>query len=135
MKKKLPENANNAVAKRALKKIGILALNFIVFYSLLHLIIIASERFACMPIFYAGMIVYGAALGVLFVAYYILNGFSFDKEERTVDDLPEKWDDERKRKYLAGLGANREKAKKLIYFIFPLVLTMLIYYIEINFFV
>lgn len=134
MKKKLPENSNNAIAKRALKKFGILALNFVVLYSLLHLIILASERFACMPIFYAGMTVYGVAIGGLFIAYYILNGFSFDKTEITADDLSDKWDDERKRKYLAELGANREKAKKLIYFLFPLVLTMLIYYIEINFF-
>lgn len=128
------DNESMRMGKRALIRIAQIALNFCVFYGILKLIVLASDRFMCMPIYYVGMTLFAAALGVLFVCYYVLNGFSFDNSERTADDLPDEWDDAKKKEYLKQLSENRKKAKKLIYYIMPMILTIAVYYIEINFF-
>ncbi|MBE6540932.1 MAG: hypothetical protein E7672_00575 [Ruminococcaceae bacterium] len=119
--------------KDALKKIALIFLNFIVFWGLLHLIILLSDTLRMMWIFYVGMTLYGILLGVLFVVFYVMNGFTFDGKEKTEEDLTDEWDHKQKREYLEKLKVSRAKAKKLIYFILPLVMTIAVYYIEINF--
>ena len=128
------DNESIRTGKRALLRLAQLALNFCVCYGILKLIILASDRFMCLPIYYVGMTLFAVALGVLFVCYYVLNGFSFDNAERTADDLPDEWDDEQKAKYLSDLKVNRKKAKKLIYWILPMLVTVAVFYVEINFF-
>ena len=120
-------------AREPLKKLGILFLNFILFYALLRLIITIGERTGAVWVYYLGTLLYGLFAGGLFIAYFVLNGFTFNRVEYTWDDLPDKWTDERKRQFLARLPANREKAKKLIYLIMPIVVTLLISYIELTF--
>ena len=60
--------------KEQLKKLGILFLNFLLLYGLLRLIITLAERTGHIWIYYAGTILYGAAVIALFVAFFILNG-------------------------------------------------------------
>lgn len=116
----------------ALGKIGLLAVNFALIYGLLRLIIAISVKFNAAWIYYLGTIVYAAAFVALFLAYFVLNGFSFSKEMRSADELPEKWSDGKKADFLAKQPERKAKAKKLIYLILPLVLTVIISYIELN---
>lgn len=125
---------NNAAQKRNLRRLGILFVNFILFYLLFRLLLELSERTQMIGFYYATTIVYAGAAAGLFIAYYVLNGFSFDKTPRTWDELPEKWDDERKQEFLAKQPARREKAKSLLYLLMPILVTLLISYIELNFF-
>lgn len=130
----VPANDKNAAQKRNLRKLGVLFLNFVLFYLLFRLLLELSERTQIIGIYYATTLVYAGAVAGLFIAYYVLNSFSFDKEPRTWDELPEKWDDEQRRDFLEKQPARREKAKSLIYILMPLVVTLLISYIELNFF-
>ena len=120
--------------KEALKKLGILFLNFVLLYGLLRLIITLAERTGALWIYYAGTVLYGAAVAGLFIAFYVLNGFTLNREEYTWDDLPERWDNDRKAKFLRELPGNRERAKRLLYVLLPLIVTLLVSYIELTFF-
>lgn len=134
--KKRNDNQNDLAAKgfAALGKIGLLILNFALIYGLLRLIIAISVKFNAAWIYYLGTIVYAAAFVALFLAFFVLNGFSFSKDMRSADELPEKWSDEKKADFLAKQPERKAKAKKLIYLILPLVLTVIMSYIELNFF-
>ena len=70
-----------------------------------------------------------------FIAFFVLNGFTLNRVDYEREDLPDKWSEERKTEFLKNLPANREKAKSLIYAILPLIVTLLISYIELSFFV
>ena len=129
-----PQNDQNAKAKRNLKKLGVLFLNFTLFYALFRLLIELSERTRIMGIYYATTIVYALGAAGLFVAYFVLNSFSFDKKPRTWEELPEKWTDEQKREFLAKQPERQEKARTLLYILMPIVVTIFISYIELNFF-
>ena len=120
--------------KEQLKKLGILFLNFLLLYGLLRLIIMLAERTGAIWIYYAGTALYAAAIVALFVAFFILNGYTLNRVEFLPEDLPDRWSEERKRDWLARLPENRAKAKRLIYFLLPLVVTLLISYIELSFF-
>ena len=130
---KTGDNANDK-ARRNLKKLGILLLNFILFYALFKLLTELSEQTMTIGIYYATSIVYAAATSALIVAFFVLNGFSFDKKPRTWDELPDKWTDEKKKDFLAKQPERKEKAKNLLYILMPLVVTLLVSYIELNFF-
>lgn len=121
-------------AKDPLKKLGTLFLNFILFYALLRVIITIGERTGAVWVYYLGTTVYGLLTAGLCIAFFVLNGFTFNQTEYIWDDLPDKWSDEKKSKFLEDLPANREKAKNLIYLILPIVVTLLISYIELTFF-
>ena len=108
------DNESMRMGKRALIRIAQIALNFCVFYGILKLIVLASDRFMCMPIYYVGMTLFAAALGELVVCYYVVNGFSFDNSERTADDLPDEWDDGRK-KNISNSSQKTEKKQKNSY--------------------
>ena len=129
-----PNNTSNAKAKQNLKKLGILFLNFTLFYALFRLLIELSERTRIIGIYYAASVIYAGGACALFLAYFILNSFSFDKNPRTWDELPEKWPDEKKREFLAAQPERMKKARTLLYILMPVVVTLFISYIELNFF-
>ena len=116
--------------REALKKLGILLLNFILFYALLRIIIALSESTGQLWIYYAGTLLYGIAGGAAFVAFFVLNGFSLENKPRTIDELPETWSYEKKSEFMAKQPENRKKAKNLIYILMPIVVSLAISYIE-----
>ena len=116
--------------REALKKLGILLLNFILFYALLRIIIALSESTGQLWIYYAGTLLYGIVGGAAFVAFFVLNGFSLENKPRTIDELPEDWPDEKKADFMANQPENRKKAKTLIYILMPIVVSLAISYIE-----
>ncbi len=115
------------------RKIGLLLLNFALFYLLLQLIILLSERTGILAIYYVGTSLYGVAIAVSFVAFYVLNGFTFDRAERNIDELPENWSNDKKMEFLGKQSENKEKARSLIYIILPLLLTIAVSYIGLMF--
>jgi len=120
--------------KAALKRLGILFLNFVLIYAALRLMIELSERTEQIWLYYVGMTVVSVATAALFIAYFIRNGFTFEGRERTWDELPDGWDDEKKRAFLAALPGRRKKAKTLLYVILPLTVTLGISFLELTFF-
>lgn len=129
----MKKNDNQEKSRRTLRKLGVLLLNFALFYALLRLIIAASERFALPWIYYVGTTLYLLFGGGCFVAFYVLNGFTFNKEERTIDDLPENWTNDRKMEFLRKQPERKAKAKQLIYIILPMLVTLAVSYVELNF--
>ena len=119
---------------KSLKKIGILIGNFIIIFGLFRLIIMLSEYFRKIWIYYAGAALFAVAVIAVFTAFFVLNGFTLSKEPRTEEELPENWTDEQKEKFLADQPENKKKAQKLLYVIFPLAATLFISFIELNFF-
>ena len=120
--------------KETWKKIGILLLNSILFYALLRLLIEVAFRTGQVWIYYAVTILYAAALIGLFIAFFVLNGFTFRKEFRTAEELPEKWDEDQKKRFMEEQPVKKEKAKKLILFILPLIVAIGISLVELYFF-
>lgn len=116
--------------REALKKLGILFINFVLFYALLRIIIALSESTGQLWIYYAGTLLYGIGGGAAFVAFFVLNGFSLENKPRTVDELPEDWSYEKKSEFLAKQPENRKKARTLIYILMPIVVSLAISYIE-----
>lgn len=127
-----PDQTPGSIEKgrEALKKLGILLLNFILFYALLRIIIALSEYTGQLWIYYAGTLLYGIGGGAAFVAFFVLNGFSLENKPRTIDELPEDWPDEKKADFMAKQPENRRKAKTLIYILMPIVVSLAISYIE-----
>lgn len=116
-----------------LRKLGILFLNFVLFYVLLRLIIMLAGRTGIMAIYYIGSTAYMLGAGAVFIAFFCLNGFTINNVDRTWDDLPEKWTDDQKRGFLAKQPERRKKARSLMYILMPMVVTILINYIELSF--
>ena len=128
--KQTPQSPGN----KALRKIGILLLNFALFYALLRLVITLAERTGQLWIYYAGTTLHALFGAGCFVAFYVLNGFTFNREERTIDELPEKWSSDRKMEFLGKQTENKQRAQKLVYIILPMLLTLAVSYIELTFF-
>ncbi len=71
------------------------------------------------------MIVYSSALTVVAVIFIILNkGVSRDIPTKEV--LPQDWDDEKKEIFIDKYIRSKEKAKKLLLVLIPLILTLMI---------
>jgi hypothetical protein len=117
----------------ALRKLGLLFLNFVLFYVLLRLIILLAGRTGIMAIYYIGTSLYMLGAAGIFLAFFCLNGFTVNDIDRTWDDLPDNWPDERKRDFLAKQPERRKKARSLMYILLPMVLTIGINYIELTF--
>ena len=117
-----------------IKKPLILLANFALFYLLLRLIIVLSERTGMFWIYYLGTAVYGIALVGLFVGFFVLNGYTFDKKLLEREDLPDGWSDEMKSVFLKKQPEQKEKAKNLLLFLFPLIITFAISYVELYIF-
>ncbi len=120
----------NRSPKQTLGKVLLLVLNFVISYAILRLIIEFAERAGSPILYYVGTGLYAFALGALFVAYYILNGFTFDNRDRGADELPSRWSDEKKAEYIRNQPQRRAKAKQLLPIMLPAVLTLFISYIE-----
>ncbi len=120
--------------KQTLKTVGILFALFVLTYAVLQLIIHLGDAYGMPWIYIAGTAVYAAAVVGLFCAFYVLNGFTLNRTEYEREDLPDKWSEERKTEFLRKLPENREKAKRLIYILMPLVVTLLVSYIKLTFF-
>ena len=116
--------------KSALVKIGLLILSFAVIYGLFRLILYLSLYFESAWIYYVGTTVYALGGIAAVVAFFVLNGYTFGREMRTADELPDKWTDERKAEFLEKQPENKKKAGRLIYVILSLALTMAMSYIE-----
>lgn len=117
-----------------LRKLGLVFLNFVLFYLLLRLIIMIAGRTGIMAVYYIGVTAYVLGAGAAFVAFFCLNGYTVNNVDRTWDDLPAKWTDEKKRDFLAKQPERRRKARTLMYILMPMVITLLISYIELSFF-
>ena len=120
--------------KQTLKKVLLLFAGFVLTYALLRFIIHLADAVGRPWIYYTGTAVYGIAVVVLFAVFYVLNGFTLGRTEYERDDLPEAWSDERKDEFLRNLPANRAKARSLMYILMPLIVTLLLSYIELSFF-
>ena len=117
-----------------LKKPLILLANFALFYLLLRLIIVLSERTGLFWIYYLGTAVYGIALIGLFIGFFVLNGYTFDKKMLSREDLPDDWSEEEKTDFIKKQPEKKEKAKNLLLFLFPLIITVAISYVELYLF-
>lgn len=127
-KSNLPEDT-----REKLKKLGYLFLNFVLFYALYRIIIEFSERLRMPVIYYIGAGIYAGVAVVTFIWFFILNGFTFDKEERTIDELPEKWSMDKKMEFLGKQSENKAKARRLMYILLPIVIVLLVDYIGLMF--
>lgn len=128
------KNTQNERGKKALKKLGIILVNFALFYLLWQLIITLSERTGQIAIYYVGTILYGLVGAGSAIGFFVLNGFSFDNRDREESELPEKWSDEQKADFIAKQKDRRELGKKLIYILLPMLLVIAVDYIELMFF-
>jgi len=107
-------NNNSPSPKKTLRKLLVLLLNFIILYGLLRVVI---------------------TLAVLVILFFWWNGGTFDTKLPLPEDLPEEWSLTEKRDYLDKRRTGMEKAKKLLYVLLPLLVTIGISYIELWFFV
>lgn len=120
--------------KAGLKKLLILLLNFILFYALLRIIIALSMNTAQVWIYYLGTGIYAAACIGIFIYFFILNGYTFDNRDREYEELPAKWSEEKKADFMKKQPERRAKARRLMFVLMPLVVSILISFIELNFF-
>ena len=128
-------NNNNPAAKKALRKLLLLFLNFVILYGLLRVIITLGERLQLPIIYYIGSSVYMIGLAVLVILFFYWNGGTFDTKLPLPEDLPEEWSLGEKRDYLEKRKAGIAKARNLLYILLPLLVTIGISYIELWFFV
>jgi len=126
----MKKNDPNARHRKNGKKLLILFINSVLFYAILRLIVALGEQTRNVMIYYIGSSAYMLAAGALIIAYFILNGCTFNKYEPTWDDLPEKWTNEQKSKHLRELPGRQEKAKKLLFVLLPLIVAIFLSYIE-----
>ena len=125
---------NSPSPKKALRKLLVLFLNFIILYGLLRVIITLGERLQMPVIYYIGSSAYMIGLAVLVILFFWWNGGTFDTNLPLPEDLPDEWSLTEKRAYLDKRRAGMEKAKKLLYVLLPLLVTIGISYIELWFF-
>jgi len=128
----MKNNDPNRKHRKNAHKLLVLFINFVLIYALFRLIIELGERMRNPMIYYIGSSVYMIAAAVLIVAYFVLNGFTFNKNNPTWDDLPDgkRWTDEKKAEFLRLLPERQAKAKQLLYVLLPLIVTIFMSYIE-----
>lgn len=120
--------------KTIFRKLGILLINFILTYGLLRLIITLGERLENPYIYYVGSSVYMIALATLVILFFYWNGGTFDTKLPLPEDLPEEWNLKEKQDYLGRRKTDIARARKLLYVLLPLLITLGISYIELWFF-
>ena len=99
------------------KKLLFLVLNFAVCFTVYQLLLHLHP--------FAATILYTAAALVLAIAYYIINrGFGAPVSDG--DSLPESWSPVEKCAYVEEARARHERAKGLLLWFFPVVLTLLL---------
>lgn len=115
--------------KDSLKKILTFLLNLIISVSVYKLILILGDKVNVM-FYYGGVTLFVTTIAVLFCVFYAKNGYSFTNVNITEDDLPSEMSDKEKHAFIEKRNKNREIAKKLMLLILPMLLTVLINYIE-----
>ena len=120
--------------KKTLLKILILFFGIALAYALLRGLSEVSEYLMEPLVYYIGTTVYATAVGVLFVTFYVLNGYTFDNRDREIDELPARWRDEKKAEFMEKQPARRARAKKILFVLLPAIVAILISIIEVNFF-
>lgn len=128
-----PKNAKKS-PKKTLLKILILFFGIALAYALLRGLSEVSEYMMEPLVYYIGTTVYATAVGVLFVTFYVLNGYTFDNRDREIDELPARWSDEKKAEFMEKQPARRARAKKILFVLLPAIVAILISIIELNFF-
>lgn len=108
--------------KRKLRTLLLLALNFILLFAVYQLFLRAESMI--------GTYVYLIATAALTVAYYIINR-GFGKPITDASLLPESWSYKEKCDYVETVTIRHEKAKKLLYWLLPLVVVLLIDFADI----
>lgn len=118
-KKILPENATEEVAskRKKLKDLLWVLLVFIPVYGIFRVAVHFEIKYIY-PI-------YLAALTVLLVLFMFYNR-GFSTTVPTHEMLPDEWNAEEKDKYISDCKKGKARAKKIMIFIFPLILTFLI---------
>lgn len=120
--------------KNIFRKLGILLINFVLTYGLLRVIITLGERLENPYIYYIGSSVYMIALAALVILFFYWNGGTFDTKLPLPEELPEEWSLKEKQDYMERRKAGIARAKKLLYVLLPLLITLGISYIELWFF-
>ena len=69
------------------------------------------------------MYIYALAATLLFLAYFVINA-GFENKPIPLDALPEAWDDDKKKRFAENDKKRKEIARKLMYFIIPLLLVI-----------
>lgn len=121
----LPVSLEKTKRTVKLRRLLLLAVSFIVIYG----VYAAGCHFQFKPI----VPIYFIALLGLLVAFIILNrGIDTKLPER--GDLPEEWSEGQKTDYLERAGKRRVIARRLLFFIIPLLLTFAIDLVYLSFF-
>ena len=107
--------------KSSLRILLFLALNFIILFAVYQLFLRLEWMF--------GTILYLLAAAALTVAYYIVNR-GFGKPDIDPDTLPADWNPQKKSAYIEERRAAHERAKKILYWLFPLILVIGIDFID-----
>ena len=108
--------------KRKLRTLLLLALNFILLFAVYQLFLRAESMI--------GTYAYLIATAALTVAYYIINrGFGGPVTDASL--LPDSWSYKEKCDYVEMVKIRHEKAKKLLYWLLPLVVVLLIDFADI----
>ena len=107
--------------KSSLRILLFLALNFIILFAVYRLFLRLEWMF--------GTILYLLAAAVLTVVYYVVNR-GFGKPDIDPATLPADWNPPKKSAYIEERRAAHERAKKILYWLFPLILVIGIDFID-----
>ncbi len=120
-------NSNQSKAKRmkALKRIGLLIVSFIVIYGIYHAFNIMQIKII--------VYFYYAVLFISLIAFIVLNR-GIDTKLPEYDELPDDWDNERKNIYLQTETKKRNIGQKFMYVIIPILITFGVDLVLMNFF-
>ena len=107
--------------KKPLRILLLLVLNFVILFAVYQIFLKMESML--------GTILYLIAAAVLTVVYYVMNR-GFGKPEIDPDTLPADWNPQKKCAYIDERRAAHERAKKLLYWLFPLILVIGIDFID-----
>ncbi len=102
-----------------------LLVSFLVIFGIYQLLLHLAVRLNNPAIQEATLVIYSGALTVLFVIFVILNK-GISKDIPTKEVLPDEWDDGKKERFIESYVVGKQKARKLLYIIIPLALTLMI---------
>jgi len=101
--------------KKNLRILLYLILNFFILFAVYQLFLRAESV--------VGTILYLVAAAALTVAYYVINR-GFGKPITDPAELPKEWNHKEKSEYIEKVTAAHERAKKLLYWLFPLIVVL-----------
>ncbi len=107
------------------QRFWMLLVSFLVIFGIYQLLLHIAVRLNNPAIQEATLVIYSGALTVLFVIFVILNK-GISKDIPTKEVLPDEWDEDKKEKFIESYVVGKQKARKLLYLIVPLALTLMI---------